>query len=290
MTDYYRNVDLEQGHTYELQYTSSNPTAILNKCRDINTEIAKLRQKRERQLHAAQQAVLDSTNSATDQQTRRKLDNVESEITAALRQTRDMVADLKHKLRSNPDGSAAVHTQVGLLGRNLQEEVKQMRKSQMVFDRTLREQVRRRYEIANPDATAEEIDSGVEGVISGQTQAFQIQGARRQEASDAQAAVANRSVAIRKIEQDLIELSHLSQEVAILVQQQEPLVDDINKNAQDTAENTAKANDHLVKAIFSARNARKYKWYILFVCLLILAIVIAVPIAWCEINHACGAK
>jgi syntaxin 1B/2/3 len=133
-----------------------------------------LRQKRERQLHAAQQAVLDSTNSATDQQTRRNLDNVESEITAALRQTRDMVADLKHKLRSNPDGSAAVHTQVGLLGRNLQEEVEQMRKSQMVFDRTLREQVRRRYEIANPDATAEEIDSGVEGVISGQAQAFQV--------------------------------------------------------------------------------------------------------------------
>jgi syntaxin 1B/2/3 len=104
-------------------------------------------------------------------------------------------------------------------------------------------------------------------------------------------------------------LSHLSQEVAILVQHQEPVVDDINKNAQDTAENTAKANDHLVKAIFSARNARKYKWYILFVCrkrdldpfkriamningiiVMILAIVIAVPVAWCEINHACGAK
>lgn len=64
----------------------------------------------------------------------------------------------------------------------------------------------------------------------------------------------------------MIELSHLSQEIATLIQCQEPAVDDINKNAHDTVDNTAKANDHLIRAIFSARNARKYKWYILFVC------------------------
>lgn len=160
-------------HEKELQ-TTNNTTAILNKCRDANTEIARLRQKRERQLHAAQQAVLNSTNSATDQQTRRNLDNIESEIMQSLRQTRDMVSGLKHTLSSSPDSSGAVHAQVGLLGRNLQEEVELMRKSQMVFDRQLRSQVRRRYEIANPEATAQEVDAGVESIISGQAQAFQV--------------------------------------------------------------------------------------------------------------------
>lgn len=74
-----------------------------------------------------------------------------------------------------------------------------------------------------------------------------------------------RSTAIRKIEQDMIELARLYQEVAELVQQQEPAVEQINQGANDVVENVDNANKQIDSAIVSARNARRWKWYILIV-------------------------
>ena len=74
-----------------------------------------------------------------------------------------------------------------------------------------------------------------------------------------------RSAAIRKIEQDMIELSRLYQEVAELVQQQEPAVEQINRGAEDVVDNVNSANKQLGSAVNSARKARKLKWIIALV-------------------------
>ena len=95
---------------------------------------------------------------------------------------------------------------------------------------------------------------------------YQVQGMRSQHASDVRAAVMQRSAAIRKIEQDLITLAELSQEVAELVHQQEYALVEIDKAANETHENFQKANNHLDKGIRSVRNARKLKWWALFIC------------------------
>ena len=74
-----------------------------------------------------------------------------------------------------------------------------------------------------------------------------------------------RSAAIRKIEQDMMELGRLYQEVAELVHQQEPAVEQINEGAQDVQQNVANANKQMDTAIDSARKARKWKWYALII-------------------------
>lgn len=74
-----------------------------------------------------------------------------------------------------------------------------------------------------------------------------------------------RSAAIRKIEQDLIELSHLYNEVAELVHQQEPAVQQIQQGAEETHRNVEQANTKLDTAIQSAKNARRWKWYALII-------------------------
>lgn len=63
----------------------------------------------------------------------------------------------------------------------------------------------------------------------------------------------------------MIELARLYQEVGELVQQQEPAVEQINTGAHDVVENVDNANKQIDSAIVSARNARKWKWYILLV-------------------------
>lgn len=89
---------------------------------------------------------------------------------------------------------------------------------------------------------------------------------RRQNASDAQAAVMSRSAAIRQIEKNLVEISDLSTEIAQLVQKHEPATMQIEEDAREVVKDVEKADTNLSKAIISARNVRKYKWYILFVC------------------------
>ncbi|OJJ32734.1 hypothetical protein ASPWEDRAFT_29880 [Aspergillus wentii DTO 134E9] len=264
----------------------SNTTTILNKCRTLNDQISSLRQKRETQLHLSQQALLDSSSSAEDQHARQNLDYAQSDITASFRRIRVTVNELKNMTPADH----RVRTQMDTVRRNLEREIAEFYKMQREFDGKLRDQVRRRYEISNPDASPEEVDSGVQNVLMGQEQIFQVQGARSRQAKDAQAAVMERSAAIRQIEQDLIALAELSQEVAEMVKIQEPVVEAINMNADQTAENTKQANEKLDGAIVSARSARKYKWYILFVCILIIAIVVAVPVGYCFATESCGTK
>lgn len=75
-----------------------------------------------------------------------------------------------------------------------------------------------------------------------------------------------RSEAIRKIERDMIELSRMYQEVAELVQQQEAPVEQISEDAEQAKTHIQDANVNLSKAVKSAINARKWKWYALIIC------------------------
>lgn len=74
-----------------------------------------------------------------------------------------------------------------------------------------------------------------------------------------------RSGAIRKIEQDMIELGRLYQEIAELVHIQEPQVEQIHHGAEDVVQNVTNANSQIDEAIISAQKARKWKWYALLI-------------------------
>lgn len=63
----------------------------------------------------------------------------------------------------------------------------------------------------------------------------------------------------------MMELGRLYQEVAELVHQQEPAVEQINQDANNVQENVANANTQISSAIDSARRARKWKWYALII-------------------------
>lgn len=251
----------------------------LAKRREIESQLSHVATK-QAELRPAQQALLDSTTSTEDYQDRLKIESIGSEIMDYFSRARNTLAELKRE--ANPDDQR-VQTQIQYISDKIRQDIEGYRILQSAFDRQMRSQVRRRYEIVHEDATPQEVDQGVENVILGQEQVFsvrlslgrlkiyyltyyQVQGMRSEQASDARAAVMQRSAAIRKVEQDLITLAELSQEVAALVQQQEYAVVDIERGANETHKNFQQANDHLDKGITSVRNARKWKWWALFVC------------------------
>ena len=74
-----------------------------------------------------------------------------------------------------------------------------------------------------------------------------------------------RHEAIQKIEQQMVELAQLFQDLDQIVQQQEPLVENIEAKGEEIHENVVQANNEIGGAITKARSARRKKWW----CLLI---------------------
>lgn len=257
----------------------NQPASLLDQCTDIKEAIQELRIKREGQLLAAQNALLDSSTGKEDQAARQTLDYIEDDLNIGFRGLRD---SLRRLVNTPGSGDPHVQPQIDKAKRDLQFEINQYQKAQSDFQNRLKEQVRRRYEIANPEATPEELDEGVENALAGQEQTFQVVGARTGQANDAKRAALQRSAAIRKIERDLIELSRMFQEVGELVQQQEPAVEQANADAEETKNHIGTANTQLDSAITSARKARKWKWYALIIIILIIAIVVGVAVGVTE--------
>lgn len=150
---------------------TGGPSAILNKCRELNDAITELRTKREGQLATAQSSLLDSATGKEDQIARQNVDYIEDEINTALRYLRDQFKRIKETPGS---GDPRVSGQVENVNRNLRREIEQYQRTQSDFRKRLEEQVRRRYEIANPEATPEELEQGVQNVLAGQEQAFMV--------------------------------------------------------------------------------------------------------------------
>ncbi|KKK20245.1 hypothetical protein P175DRAFT_0492721 [Aspergillus ochraceoroseus IBT 24754] len=277
-TSYNQATTMEQGNGgYEMNSVQqpADPTTLLNRCREINDGIKDLQTKRQGQLTVAQNALLESNTGREDQSARQALDYIQDELSNGYRYLRDLMKKIKETPGS---GDSRVQTQLEVTGRNLRAEIEQYQKSQREFEKRLEEQIRRRYQIANPEATPEEVDQGVQSVLLGQEQAFQVTGARTKRANDVRQATAERSAAIRKIEQDMIELGRLVQEVAELVHQQEPAVQQINRGAENVAQDLQNANTQLGHAVDSARRARRWKWYALIVIIIIIAIVVGVAV------------
>jgi syntaxin 1B/2/3 len=150
---------------------ANNTTSILNKCTEINDGLRELRNKREGRLAQAQHELLDSSTGKEDQAARQNLDYVEDDINNTFRYLRDLLKKIKQTPGS---GDSRVQTQIDVTSRNLRKEIEQYQKAQSEFQKRLQEQVRRRYEIANPDATPDQVDQGVQAVLLGQEQSFQV--------------------------------------------------------------------------------------------------------------------
>lgn len=84
---------------------------------------------------------------------------------------RNMLAELKRE--ANPDDQR-VQAQIQYISEKIRQDIEAYRMLQSEFDRQMRSQVRRRYQIAREDATPEELDQGVENVIMGQEQVFSV--------------------------------------------------------------------------------------------------------------------
>jgi hypothetical protein len=145
--------------------------ALLTRINELKQGIEDVKRKRTTQLRTAQAALLESNTAKEDQVTRQNVDYIEDEINTALRYLRDQLKRIADTPGCGTSGPAEHYT---IAKKSLQDEITAYQGDQSNFHKRLEEQVRRRYQMANPEATPDQLEAGVQAVMQGQEQAFMV--------------------------------------------------------------------------------------------------------------------
>ncbi|PHH62327.1 hypothetical protein CDD81_7247 [Ophiocordyceps australis] len=233
------------------------------------------------------------TLGSTDGQARQQLEQHVSQTQIRNTAVKDGIKALERDLARTTDSSRATKsTQLQSLKTFFKSELDKYQSIESDYRQKYREQIARQYRIVNPDASDEEIreaaeaDWGNEGVFQ-----TALRTNRTGHASSVLGNVRARHSELQRIEQTLAELSVIYQELATLVEQQEPVIQAAETNAQNTVENMEKGNEQVKQANKHARNRRKLKWWCFFiVVLIIIAIALGVGLGICLTGNRCGGK
>ncbi|KAI6377524.1 hypothetical protein MCOR25_002507 [Pyricularia grisea] len=253
---------------------NSDPNFILNECRSIDDGVGQI-EGNLNQLRMLQDRSLNEAD-ATGSQTQRQLDSLSSETMAMYRALTDRV----RKVKSSPEASQARNTaQVNRVDRRLKAAINQYQQIESGFRQKSRDQLERQYRYVRPDADDREVRDAVEDAANGGGQIFQqalMQSDRRGQARAVLNAVQDRHEQMKKIEQQMIELSQLFQDMDTLIVQQEVQVAQIEQKGEEIVENLDKGNEEIVVAVETAKKTRKKKWICLGICITIVVVIAAI--------------
>ncbi|PQE17799.1 snare domain-containing protein [Rutstroemia sp. NJR-2017a BVV2] len=272
-----QNVEMESLAQNGSQFgQQSDPNAILNQCRDIGRGIDEIDQAL-KQLQMLQSKYLNDANTSPDTAASRQLDKLSADTMTLYRELTHKVKNVKSK----PDASLARNAgQVGVVDRRLKKAINDYQNVDKQFRHKLQEQLARQYRIVN-DVSEEESMAAVADLENQQIFAQSLmQGNRSGQAKSTLNAVQDRSAAIRKIEQQMIELAELFQDMDNLVVQQEAAVVNIEQKGEEVVENMDKGVEQIDTAIVSARSRNRKKWWCLGICVLIVIIIIIIVLIY----------
>ncbi|KAL4725152.1 hypothetical protein ACLX1H_007298 [Fusarium chlamydosporum] len=277
---------------YEMQdYSQQAPAAgsslsqqeFLNRVQKLRDEIKGLTNDVDYigQLH---QRTLSSTDGSANHDLEQYVSQTQIRNTAI----KDGIKGLERDLAKTNDSSRTTkNTQLQSLKTFFKSELDKYQSIERDYRQRYRDQIARQYRIVNPDASEEEVqeaanaDWGNEGVFQ-----TALRTNRTGHASSVLGNVRARHSELQRIEQTLSELAILYQELATIVEQQEPVVQAAETNAINTHENMVKGNEQVEVAKKHALNRRKLKWWCaLVVLLIIIAIAVGVGVGVTVANN-----
>jgi len=268
-----QNVEMEPLTGPSRSPERGDPNAILNELRQIDQGIDSIRGQLQT-LASLHQRSLDDPDSSANSRVNQEVDTIASDTMTMYRNFAGRIKSIKQQPES---GSPRNAPQLGKVDRRLKEAIREYQSMDSAYRKKLQEQMARQYRIVRPDASEAEVRAAVEDTSNQQvfSQAL-LQSDRRGQSRSALNAVQNRHEAIQKIEQQMIELAELFQDMEALVVQQEAAVTNIEMKGEEVVENMDKGTQEIGTAIKSARNARKWKWWCLGICVLIVVIIVII--------------
>jgi len=183
--------------------------------------------------------------------------------------------DIQNKKIADAKGTAEYRIKTnmhGTLTRKFLDLMAEYQEVQTKFKNKFRERVERQYKIVKPDATHAEIEEALE---SGNTQVFakEILNQRHAQAKDALNYIENRHRDILRLEQSIKELHQLFLDMAIMVEAQGEMIDQIEYNVSQSVAYTKDAVKNLRDANKLQKKSRKKMCCIVCILLVVLILV-----------------
>ncbi|KAJ2744149.1 hypothetical protein H4S06_005479 [Coemansia sp. BCRC 34490] len=227
------------------------------------------------------QAVLSaSTDRSREECTRRRDDQIQATTKAISKINKGLkrLEEMKQLYARNPSISSS---QIAMRAAKQQSLAKafgaRLEKYKEIgrdYSELYKSRLRRQYEIANPEATRDEVEDALDNDTAANAFAQAIKSSRRlDDANFVLRNVDQRKDDIIKIEETMRSLSELSQEISQMVIKQQEQIDSIENAVEEAHGYTVEGVKEVQKATEYVKKSRKMKW-----CLLILAILVAVAI------------
>jgi len=213
-------------------------------------------------------------NSKSSQDLERLIDETNLAATDVRNRLKEMDAENK-KLEGKEKGTAQQRIRSnmhGTLTRKFLDLMAEYQEVQTKFKNKFRERVERQYRIVKPDATNEEIEEALE---SGNTQVFaqELLNKRHEDAKNALNYIENRHRDILRLEQSIKELHQLFLDMAILVESQGEMIDQIEYNVMQSVQYTKEGVKNLQKANKLQKSARKKMCCIIGILIVIVVVL-----------------
>ncbi|KAF1945123.1 syntaxin [Clathrospora elynae] len=271
--------DNSQGSLEMQSYSGggANPNAILNECREVDRALDDLDQ----QLSNLDRIFRQSL--ARPDMPSGEITNLSSQIMTGYRGLVSRVKNIKSKPES---GSPRNAPQVGKVDRRLKATINKYQTLEADFRRESQVAAERQYRIVRPDATDAEVRDAVSNPNAPIFQQALLNTDRRDQASSTLRNVKERHEAIQNIERQMVELAQLFQDLDQIVQQQEPLVANIEQKGEEVRENVEQGNVEMGGAIEKARSRNRKKWWCLLIVLLIIIVIVIIAVVVTQINKS----
>lgn len=196
-----------------------------------------------------------------------------SQLNDQARTTREEAKNQIKRLYKLAKGDRAQKTQAEGVKTRFQNLLQEHQVIEKEFRKKVKDRVERQYRIVNPNATEEEVREVTE---SDNPQVFSqalLNSNRYGAARGAFREVQERHVEIQKIEKTLTELAQMFSEMAMLVEQQDETIINVETQAQGVDTDIKAGLQQTDKAVESARAARRKKWICFWVCIVIILII-----------------
>lgn len=261
----------------------ADPNAILNECREVDRALDQL----DSQLTNLDRVFKQSLARADVSGSKGEIEGLSSQIMTAYRALVSRVKNIKSKPES---GSPRNAPQVGKVDRRLKATINRYQSLEADFRRESQQAAERQYRIVRPDASDEEVREAVSDPSAPIFQQALLSSDRRGQASSTLRNVKERHEAIQNIERQMVELAQLFQDLDQIVQQQEPLVANIEQKGEEIHENVVQANTEIGGAIEKARSRNRKKWWCLLIVILIIIVIVIIAVVVTQLQKSTAPK
>ncbi|KAF9034975.1 t-SNARE [Hymenopellis radicata] len=203
-------------------------------------------------------------------------DSISSELERVTLETRTLSNAIRDKiaLLANEPNDEMRANQIKLVKSKFMDAIQEYRRVEQDFSNKSKQRVGRQFKIVKPEATEAEVQQVIDHSSSG-TQIFSdaVLSSSYGEARAAYREVQARQQDLVQMETTLAELAQLFNDMAVLVEQQDQTIKQIEEVAIDVNVNTEKGLASTEDAVRIAKAIRRKKWIFFWCCVLVVVIL-----------------